>query len=127
LDALVRELGSWDPASLSATTFSGIILRFLGTLRTRIDQHGEASSIAKQAGLFLLESLVRSLRAGRKISQVPAEHAAVLDAAIDKVSGTRAGIYNAPDVESLDAQERGLEDFMKEALQKTRGAGRLAP
>jgi hypothetical protein len=125
LDHCTQELTQWDPASLTPEDFSGLVLRLLHDLRQRIDQTGEPSSVAKQTGLFLLESLSRALRAGRKLSQVPVEHAAILDAAIDKVSGTRAGIYETPDVATLDLQEQTVTDFLREAMRKTRSAGRL--
>jgi hypothetical protein len=114
-------MAAWDPAALSPEDMSTAVLDLLAEVRDIVDRGGEQAYMARRSGLFLLENLSLALRRDRHEFDVPHEHAALLDAAYDKVRAITTGVIpdTEPDTTRLNGIEETQKQFLKMALEES--------
>lgn len=119
VDGVAGFFADYDPASDDgAKTFGPEILEFLLGLKDRIGADGEQSYMTRRVALFFIDLMSLRLRRGRSQDEVPHEHAAVLDAASQKVQGTRSGVTGDPDVDRLAKLEDKRKEWMSMVAQE---------
>lgn len=117
-DGIAEFFTHYDPATTSAAEFGPHILDYLKGLKDRIALEGEQGYMTRRAALFLLDLLSLRLRRDRSEHDVPHEHAAILDAASQKVQGTRSGVTGDPDVDRLAKLEDRRKEFLAMVAQE---------
>lgn len=117
IEAHVDEFATLDPTTITAEELAQEMLVLLEDLRGRILEGGEAAYVARRAALFHVESLSMALRRGRTGTDVPHEHAAVIDATYQKIQSTSSGVNgDQPDLGQLNEQVESRQQLFKDML-----------
>lgn len=127
LTTLEEGVSEWDPASISDEEFVDVIKELMRFIAARIDTHGEISYVAKKGSKFLTEMLHGALRRDRRMSEVPAVHATLIDDMYSAIDAVRTGLHEDADVSALDEEYRKDQKSILRQAQRKAGHNIIIP
>ncbi len=119
LGDLIDFFESIEVDAIPGPEFSLEVLEFLKGVKTEMNQEGERSYVARRSSSFLLESLSMALRRDRDPNEVPEEHAAIINTALERITQSRSGVVGSPDVQKLHEIEKDGMKFMRLAIEES--------
>ncbi len=122
---IVDLFGNLDLQSLPDEVFAADAFFWMeglrNLLRTPQQKDSESAYVARNAALFIVEALSRSLRRDIDPRDVSLEKAQLLDAMFGKIQSAKTGAAGAtPDLSRLDELERDSLELMQQAIKQQR-------